>query len=76
MDITKSPAICGGRRLSHEKNLSCDSGPSGLCSFFAGCGEKEAPRTIKEYPLDNMAGVLTQSNVVSIPPCRWTRGGR
>lgn len=39
----------------------------GLCSFFAGCGEKEAPRTIKEYPLDNMAGVLTQSNVVFDP---------
>lgn len=34
-----------------------------LCFFFAGCGEKEVPRTVKVYPLDNMEGVLTQSNV-------------
>lgn len=34
-----------------------------LCSFLAGCGEKEVPRTVKVYPLDNMEGVLTQSNV-------------
>lgn len=38
-----------------------------LCSPFAGCEEKEVPRTIKEYPLDNMAGVLTQSNVTFDP---------
>lgn len=38
-----------------------------LCAPFAGCEEKEAPRTIKEYPLDNMAGVLTQSNVTFDP---------
>jgi len=34
-----------------------------MCCFLAGCGEKEVPRTVKEYPLDDMAGVLTQSNV-------------
>ncbi|OPY01107.1 MAG: hypothetical protein A4E60_01880 [Syntrophorhabdus sp. PtaB.Bin047] len=38
-----------------------------LCSFLAGCGEKEAPRTVKVYPLDNMEGVLTQSNVTFDP---------
>jgi hypothetical protein len=38
-----------------------------VCFFLAGCSEKEVPQTVKEYPLDSMAGVLTQTNVVFDP---------
>ncbi len=34
-----------------------------LCPFFAGCEKKAVPQTVKEYPMDNMEGVLTQTNV-------------
>lgn len=38
-----------------------------LCIVFTGCQKKDVPQTIKEYPLDSMAGILTQSNVAFDP---------
>ncbi len=38
-----------------------------LCVFFAACEKKIEPQTVKEYPLDNMEGVLTRTDLAADP---------